>query len=142
MDIDVTILIQAGIVLFLLLSLNGLLFKPLLEVFDAREAKLQGARDSIESLNRLAKDDLEAYRTRIREANDRAQDEKEALRDDGRARERELLSEVRAEIADSLNDARSTIEAQEGQARQSLSVQVDTLAGDMASKILGREVEA
>ncbi len=142
MDIDVTILIQAGIVLFLLLSLNGLLFKPLLEVFDAREAKLQGARDSIESLNRLAKDDLDAYRTRIREANDRAQDEKEALRDDGRARERELLSEVRAEIADSLNDSRSTIEAQEGQARQSLSVQVDTLAGDMASKILGREVEA
>ncbi|MEL6761817.1 MAG: ATP synthase F0 subunit B [Myxococcota bacterium] len=142
MDIDVTILIQAGIVLFLLLSLNGLLFKPMLEVFDAREAKLQGARDSIESLNRLAKEDLEAYRTRIREANDRAQDEKEALRDAGRARERELLSEVRAEIADSLNDARSTIEAQEGQARQSLSAQVDTLAGDMASKILGREVEA
>lgn len=142
MDIDVTILIQAGIVLFLLLSLNGLLFKPMLEVFDAREAKLQGARDSIESLNRLAKEDLEAYRTRIREANDRAQDEKDALRDAGRARERELLSEVRAEIADSLNDARSTIEAQEGQARQSLSAQVDTLAGDMASKILGREVEA
>ena len=142
MDIDVTILIQAGIVLVLFFTLNGLLFQPILQVFEARHKKLEGARDEIEQLTLLKKDDLEAYQVRIRKAADAAFAKREELRDEGRSKERELLSQVRAEIADSLNDARGKIEDQEGEARQSLSTQVDALAGEMASKILGREVGA
>lgn len=140
MDIDFTILIQAGIVAFLLLSLNGVLFRPLVGVFEARRAKLEGARDEIEKLKRLSQEDLSAYQVRIREANDAARTELEKLRDEGRSKERELLANVRAEIADRLNDTRKSLEHAEGEARQSLSAQVDTLAGEMASKILGREV--
>ncbi len=142
MDLDVTILIQAAIVLVLFFTLNGLLFQPILQVFEARHQKLEGARDEIEKLTALKKDDLEAYQIRMREAADRAFAKREELRDEGRAKERELLSQVRAEIADSLNDARGKIDEQEGQARQSLSAQVDAIAGEMASKILGREVGA
>jgi len=142
MDLDVTLLIQAGIVLVLMLILNPLLFQPILKVFEARRAKLEGARDAIEELTRLGKEDLEAYRVRIREANNRAQDEREKLRDEGRLRERELLAEVRAEIADKLNATRSTIQNEEGEARQSLATQLDAISAEMASKILGREVGA
>ncbi|MEO1174991.1 MAG: hypothetical protein AAFX94_23490, partial [Myxococcota bacterium] len=99
MDIDVTILIQAGIVAVLLLTLNGLLFGPILEVFEARRAKLEGARDQIEKLSRLGSEDLTEYQSRIREANEEAQDALETLRDEGRGKERELLADVRAEIA-------------------------------------------
>lgn len=142
MDIDVTILIQAGIVLVLFFALNGLLFQPILQVFEARHKKLEGARGEIDKLTMLKKDDLEAYQVRIREAADEAFSAREALRDEGRSKERELLSQVRAEIADSLNDSRGKIQEQEGEARQSLSTQVDAIAGEMASKILGREVGA
>ena len=142
MDIDVTILIQAGIILVLFFTLNGLLFQPILEVFEARHKKLEGARGEIDKLTALKADDLDAYQVRIRKAADEACGKREERREEGRAKERELLSQVRAEIADSLNAARGKIDLQEGEARQSLSAQVDALGGEMASKILGREVGA
>lgn len=142
MDLDVTILIQAGIVLVLFFTLNGLLFQPILQVFEARHQKLEGARDEIERLQTLKKEDLEAYQVRMRKAADAAFAKREELRDEGRAKERELLSQVRAEIADALNEARGKIDEQEARARQSLATQVEAIAGEMASKILGREVGA
>lgn len=142
MDIDVTILIQAGIVLVLLFTLNGTLFKPIMEVFDARHAKLGGARDDIEKMTRLGAENLEAYQVRIRKANDTAHQAREEQRGKGREKERELLSNVRAEIADSLNSAREQVKTEEGNARQSLAPDVDDMARSIASKILGREVSA
>jgi F-type H+-transporting ATPase subunit b len=142
MDIDVTILIQAGIVLVLMVTLNGMLFKPIMGVFDARHAKLGGARDDIDEMERLKASDLEAYQVRIRKANDEAHEAREGLRDEGRGRERELLSEVRAEIADALNGARQKVKTEEGNARQNLAAEVDDMGRSIASKILGREVGA
>ena len=142
MDLDITFVLQFGIVSVLLVVLNGLLLKPFLRVIEERDQKIAGAKEESERLSKLGDQDMETYQKRMREARGRAQAETNALRDAGREEERRILGEVRAEIADSLNKARSEVAEAEAGARQKLSQDVKPLAGDIVKKVLGREVAA
>lgn len=140
MDLDVTLLAQFALLTFLLVSLNGILFKPLLGVLDARQHKVVGLKDEIERLTTASDADIEAYQTRLREARDIAQREREALRSAGRDDERKLLGETRADITKSIVDARERTAKAESEARAQLTPQVEQLSKQMVHKILGREV--
>lgn len=140
MDLDVTLIVQLLIFLTLLVTLQGILFKPFLGVLEARHAKMEGAQDEIGRLQRLGAEDLEKYQTRIREARDLALRERDALRNQGREEERRLLNEVRAEITRTLNEAREKVSTAERDARQQLSAETEALARRMVEKVLGREV--
>lgn len=140
MDIDVTFLLQLGLFLVLLVTLNGLLFKPFLRVMEARHDKIHGAAQDISHLLRSAEEDREAYLQRIREARAKAQAAREEVVSKGREEEREKLAAVRAEIADSLNQTRNQIQQQQAEARQALDGEVDALSRSLASKLLGREL--
>ena len=140
MDLDVTLIAQFVLLAFLLVSLNGILFKPLLGVLEARQHKVTGLKDEIERLTTASDADIEAYQTRLREACDIAARERETLRSQGRDEERKILTETRADINRQLADAREKTGAAEREARGQLASQVDTLAKQMAQKILGREV--
>ena len=140
MDLDVTLIAQFVLLAFLLVSLNGILFKPLLGVLDARQHKVTGLKGEIERLTTASDADIEAYQTRLREARDIAAREREALRNNGRDEERKILTETRADINRQLSDAREKTSAAEREARVQLEPQVDSLAKQMVQKILGREV--
>ena len=142
MDIDVTILIELGLFLFCLVSLNGMILKPFLKVIEDREAKIEGAQEEVELLTRLGGEAMEKYQARMREAQLKAQRQQESLKSEGREEERRLLAEVRADIADKLNKARQEVVQAEQNARQELSGDTDQLARQLVSKIIGREVAA
>jgi F-type H+-transporting ATPase subunit b len=140
MDIDLTLLFQLGLFLLALVVLNRLLFKPLLEVIEQRREKMVGLKEQIERLRHDAAADLAVYQSRLREARDLAQREREALVSAGREEERRLLADVRAEIAKALNEARVEIERAELEAHASLSRDTEEMARHLVSKVLGREV--
>ena len=140
MDLDVTLLAQFALLTFLLVSLNGILFKPLLGVLDARQHKVVGLKDEIERLTTASDADIEAYQTRLREARDIAQREREALRTTGRDDERKLLGETRADLNKTIVEARDRTAKAESDARIQLTPQIEQLAKQMVHKILGREV--
>lgn len=140
MDLDVTLIAQFVLLAFLLVCLNGILFKPLLGVLDARQHKVTGLKGEIERLTRASEADVDAYQTRLREARDIAQRELYALRDQGRDDERKLLGETRADVNKQIADARERTGVAEKDARQKLEPQVETLAKLMVQKVLGREV--
>ena len=140
MDLDVTLLAQFALLTFLLVSLNGILFKPLLGVLDARQHKVVGLKEEVERLTTASDADIEAYQTRLREARDIAQREREALRGAGREDERKILGETRGDITKSIVDARERTAKAEKEARGQLEPQVELLAKQMVQKILGREV--
>lgn len=140
MDLDVTLLAQFALLTFLLVSLNGILFKPLLGVLDARQHKVVGLKEEIERLTTASDADIEAYQTRLREARDIAGRERETLRSAGRDDERKILGDTRSDINKAIAEARERTAKAEGEARSQLTPQVDQLAKQMVTKILGREV--
>ncbi len=142
MDLDVTLLFQLGLFLVCLVVLNGLIFKPFLRVIEEREERIEGAREDVERLTKLGDADMEQYQARMREARRKAQQEREALKSDGRDEERRLLAETRAQIAEGLGEKRNQISAAELEARRSLSADTEALTRQLVSKVLGREVSA
>lgn len=140
MDIDFTLLLQLGLFLIVLTALNRVLFQPLLRVFEARQQRLQGLRDEVEKLKAEAAADLAVYQTRMRAARDAAQRERDQLVATGREEERRLLTEMRAELAKSLNEARDQVSAAELEAKRSLDAETGELARRLVEKVLGREV--
>ncbi len=140
MDLDSTLLFQLGLFLLVLVILNRLLFKPLLRVFEGRAYRMHGLRGEVERLEKAAEADAGVYQSRLREARDLAQREREALVSTGREQERQLLNEVRADISKALNEARDDISRAELEAKQSLSADTEQLARRLVEKVLGREV--
>jgi len=139
-DIDVTYLIQLGLFLFCVVTINSLLLKPFLRVIQAREKAIEGAQEETEELQNLGDADMEAYQTRMREVRREAQGEREALKNEGRDEERKHLTEVRAGIAAKLNEARQSIGVSEDNARKLLAQDKDSMAQQLVGKLLGREV--
>jgi F-type H+-transporting ATPase subunit b len=140
MDIDVTYLIQFGLFLFTLVTLNGLILQPFLKVLQERDARTEGAQAEVSVLLEAGDRDMAAYQKRMREARGTAQKEREALRDEGRAQERSYLADIRAEIADTLNSARDQVKDEEARARAELARESDAMARELVERILGREV--
>ena len=142
MDLDVTLIAQFVLLAFLLVTLNGILFKPLLAVLDARQHKVIGLKGEIEKLTEASEANIDAYQTRLREARDIAAREREALLSQGRETERKLLADTRADVAATLQTARERTAKAESDARTQLKPEIHDLAKQMVSKVLGREVNA
>jgi F-type H+-transporting ATPase subunit b len=140
MDINVTILFQLALFLFVLVTLTNILFKPFLKILDERYRKIHGRKEEVDRLERLASENQAAYVARVREARNVARQERESLRSAGNDEKRKLLSEVRGEIAQALNETREQVAKSEAEARGQLAAENQALAKQLVAKIAGREV--
>lgn len=142
MDIDVTALFQIGFFLFLLISLNGLIIKPLMNVIQQREQQTTGTQEEVVRLQKQGDSDMEAYQARMREARKEAHKAREALKEEGRSHERDLLAKARAEVAQAMAKARAEVEDAEKKAQDTLFADTDAVAKQVVGKVLNREVSA
>jgi F-type H+-transporting ATPase subunit b len=142
MDIDVTFLFQLGMLLTTLVVLNGVLLRPFLGVIEAREAKIEGARDKARDLELRGNAHMEQYQAQMRQARFKAAGERDAIRTEARAEERKMLAQVRNEIAEKMNVTRKQLTAAEAEAGRNLSAQTEALARQLVAKVLGREVSS
>lgn len=140
MDINVTILIQLGLFLFVLVTATGLVIKPFLRIIEERHQKTVGLKDEVDRLARLAEENQTAYVARVREARNVARQERETLRAQGNEEKRKLLAQVRNDIAQALNETRDRIGRSEADVAAQLSRERDQLAKLLVAKVLGREV--
>ena len=139
MDLDVTLLFQFAILTALVAVLSRWLFKPMLTVIEARHQKIHGTRDDVDRLERLSSADREAYDIRLREVRRTTQLAREQARLSGRDEARRILAETRASIAKAMNETREQVAASERAAQKTLEADVDSLAKQLVSKLLGRE---
>jgi F-type H+-transporting ATPase subunit b len=121
-------------------AVNLLVLKPLMQVLDQRSERIEGARARAERLVREAEDLASRHRDAIREAREAAEQQR-----------RQLLDEVRTRIAGELGSARSTAEFEVERARADLGRALDEargqlrgsaqeLAGQIATRVLGRPI--
>jgi F-type H+-transporting ATPase subunit b len=139
-DFDLTVVVQLGLFLVLLVILKPALFDPMLRLFEEREKRIEGTRDEARKENERsakAKNKAMAIVAKGREAGAL---ERDALRAEGMKREAELMSVVRAESTATLERGRADIGTEAKAARDQLRTDARALGRDMASRVLGREV--
>ena len=139
-DIDWTVLVQFGLFLTLYFFANRLLFQPYLKLRERRKAGIEGARAEAERMTASADAKLADYEKKLASARSRANDEGRKVRAEGIAHEKEVTDRARAEAQKAIDEATTKMRGETEAARGQLMPQAETLARQIASKLLGREV--
>lgn len=139
-DLDGTILIQLGIFLVVAFLASQWLFKPYLRMREERVKGIDGARREAESLVAEADARKADYESKLAVARGRAYDEQRKLRTEATSHHREVTDKARAEATRAVEEAQARVAADVTAARAELMPRADALAGEIASKLLGRRV--
>lgn len=139
-DMDRTVVVQFVLFLLLAVLLKPLLFDPILRVFEERENRTEGARGKARKMQEKAGELLRKYERELERVNVVAAEEREKLRAETAKLEGEILAEARATTDKILEEGRKQIESEVGKIRFDLGRQSQTLARDIATRVLGREV--
>jgi F-type H+-transporting ATPase subunit b len=140
-DIDHTLWIQLALFLLLMLFLSKAVFGPYLKLKDAREKGIEGARGQAKEMQQGAAERVADYDGRLLQAKQRGTDEKARLRAEGAEREREILGQARDETTRTIEAARAKLQQETTKLRADMTPRVSELAGAVARKLLGREVQ-
>ena len=140
MDLDLTFVVQLGLVLTTLLIVGNVLLKPMLAVIDLREKSIGGAKHDSDALIKTA----ESKEIELREALDgtrrAAMDERAKLIGVARQAERQLLDQARASAQGKIDQARAKLTNQRGEVETKLRSMSQDLAKVVASKMLARDL--
>ena len=139
-DVDGTTFVQFGFFIVLWIVLWQLLFKPYLKMRDDREQGIEGARHKAHEMEKDANKMVADYDAAFGRAKLRGAEERQKLRTEAAAHERQVLGAAREESQRTIAAARSKIAGDTAKAKQQLDAQSAALAQKVASRILGREV--
>lgn len=140
-DLDGTVFVQLAMFFIAFLVLYALVFKPMVALLDAREEAIEGARDQAKQLDSDVRAKQEKFETELRRVRTTSGEERERLRGEGQELERQLLDRVRAETQGLVSEAKVRLDGEALAARGELNAQNGDLARDIASRVLGREVQ-
>jgi F-type H+-transporting ATPase subunit b len=136
--LDFTLIIQIINFLLLMLAMNILLYRPLRKIIKERNELL--AR--LKNRSTTAKAELEngeAEKDRLNaESLRQAVNLKNEVTIKSREQEKSILAEAQEKALRQVGDSRTKLQQSAAAARQTLLVEIQTLAGEMAEKILGR----
>jgi len=139
-DLDLSLFVELGFFLVLLLVLKPALFDPMMRLFEEREKRIEGTRHKATKVDEKSAKALAKAQAIVGKGRDAGAAERDALRAEGTKREAELMSQVRAEAAATLERGRAEIGAEAKTARTQLTADASSLGRDMAARVLGREV--
>ncbi|MET0342004.1 MAG: ATP synthase F0 subunit B [Polyangiales bacterium] len=140
-DLDGTVFVQLAMFFVAFFILYALVFKPMVALLEAREAAIDGARDEAKLLEREVAEKQATFDLELRKVRGTSGEERDRLRAEGQELERKLLERVRAETQTLQTEARARFEQEARIARSELAAQRGELAREIASRVLGREVQ-
>ena len=139
-DIDLTVFVQFGLFLLLFVAANKLLFQPYLALRERRKEGIEGARAEADRMTGSADAKLADYEKQLAAARNRANEEGRKLRTEATTHEKDVTDKARAEAQKSIDEATAKMKQETEAARLQLLPQANTLAKQIATKLLGREV--
>src|SRR5881392_658332 len=96
-DIDLTVFVQFGLFLLLLIISNKLLFQPYLQLRERRKAGIDGARAEADQMTATASAKEADYEKQLAAARNRANEEGRKVRAEAAAHEKDVTDKARAE---------------------------------------------
>lgn len=140
-DLDLTFAGQIVLFILLFFALRPLLFQPMLRLFEEREKRIDGAKKEARQMYADADEKMAKYEQELAAVKRAAGEERDKLRAEGQRREQQILAKVRAETNAMLEQGRAKIAKDAEALRAELGVTSQSLARDIASRVLGREVQ-
>jgi F-type H+-transporting ATPase subunit b len=138
--VDWTLFLQFANFMILMVVLNALIFKPLRAVLKARKDSIEGSRAKVQDIDDQVQAQIARYEAQLQEARLQGGLERAALRKKAQEEEARILGEVNQLSAVKLRSIKEQIHEEVGAARQILRKETQTLAKDIAGKVLGRAV--
>ena len=139
-DIDGTIFVQFGLFIVLLFVLTKLVFRPYLALLKERDENIDGAREEAGRMSEQATTDLDRYEDQIVKARKEAASVRASCREEGEKQAVDLLADARVRSEAKVSEAREKIQKSAEATRLALRTRADRIAGEIATKLLGREV--
>jgi F-type H+-transporting ATPase subunit b len=141
-DVDWTFLVQVVLFIGLTLILKPVLFDPMLKLFEERERRIDGAKLLARKTDEQSAQALTKYETEMGKARVSANADRDRIRAEGLAKEQQILASVRAATSKSIDDGKRAVQAEGERARAALRDQGPALARELATRVLGREVQS
>ena len=120
---------------------NRLLLRPMLRVLDARAERTDGARRRAARLEEQARDVVARYEQSIRDVRLSAEASRRQILEDARRRAGEETTAARSDAELELGRVTRELAVSIARARDGLRSQVQELAREAASRVLGRVIE-
>ena len=140
-DFDLTVVGQIVLFVALMLVLKPWLFDPMLKLFEERERRIDGAKRQARKLDEKSAGALKEYEDAMQAARMSANAERDNLRAEGQKIEADILAKVRAAAAGTLEEGRKRAEVDLKTVRATLDAENPALAKELATRVLGREVQ-
>ena len=140
LDIDLTSLLILVILLVLFLALKALVFNPFLQDLDQRDVRTEQVRQTADELKSKADSLAEQYQAEVAQARNQAQEARRTLRVAGLEDKETRVAAAQKEANAHYESTSASLNNQFEKARSSALSQVDDLARQITSKVLGREV--
>lgn len=136
LDLDITMFIQLGIFLLLMLALYRFVLVPYFHAFDVRESLTKGAQEDARALEEEASKAKAEYE----KARQKAYNEAEAIRREEVSKANEAASEViekaRQAVQADLAGKSAELERQLAEARKKAAPEIEAISAHIANKIL------
>lgn len=139
-SLDYSVVYQIILFVALWVFLSKVLFRPYLNLLEERERKTIGSQHDSTDLEREGARLRAQYEEKIAQAQAAGYAAKEAILQAARQERERVLTQAREEAMGLLEGVRRELENQIARERQLAAAEVKTIAQDMASKILGRNV--
>ncbi|MBU0485435.1 MAG: hypothetical protein KKB30_13100 [Proteobacteria bacterium] len=136
--IDLTMPIQIVNIIFLIVLMNIVLYRPIRSILAEREKKISGLGRDIEGFKNNGKLRLEEFDSKITEARISAKAKFDGARSTAQVDGADKIAAIRKEVEADKAEKFSQIETQFAAAGAELKGQIEGFAQEMASKVLGR----
>ena len=140
LDLDVTYVLVLALFLVPLLMLNALVFKPFLEMFEARHERLEGALERASRALDQAAQEERSFKEKIGDATREGIERRNALRIEAETRMRARVASERAKIQGRLEGALDALRQDRADARARMQQEAERIAELTATKLLGRSL--
>lgn len=140
-DIDLTFLAQLVMFTGFIILMKPLIFDPLLRLFEERERRTAGAVAEARDMDEQAIELKQDYDRKFEGVRREAAVDRERLRGEAKKLESEMMADARGAMTKTLENGQTKVAAEIGRVRQELDQQRQSLAADIASRVLGREVK-
>jgi F-type H+-transporting ATPase subunit b len=139
-DLDGTIFVQLGVFFTAFFILKGLVFKPVMELFDARTAAIEGATAAAQQMDADAAQKRATFEGELRKVSAAAGEERDKQRGEAQKLARELTEQARQQAQQIQKAAKERLDTDAAVTRARTLAEVPMLAKQIAEKLLGRSL--
>ncbi len=140
-DVDLTFVVQLVLFVGFTLLLKPILLDPMLKLFEEREKRIDGAKAQARKIDEKSAGALSKDEAEMNKARATAGAERDRIRAEGIKKEQEILADVRAATAKTVDEGKRSVQAEAEKARTALRAEAGNMARDLATRVLGREVQ-